>query len=143
MTMPFIYDDGGRSAAGYKGKAGDCGARAMAIALGLNYKDAYKELATHNESKGGIRSARKGINLVVYAEVLKRYGWVWHAAPKFDVRKARCTDLPVGPVIARQSHHLVAVVGGVAHDTWDCTAKMVYGYWAKASSFSSNAEFHR
>ena len=52
-------------------------------------------------------------------------------------------DLPVGPVIARQSHLLVAVVGGVAHDTWDCTAKRVYGYWAKASSSSSNAGLRR
>lgn len=32
--MTFVYDDGGRSAAGFKGKTGDCVTRAIAIATG-------------------------------------------------------------------------------------------------------------
>ena len=36
--MNYKHNDGGRKAAGYKGVAGDCGARAMAIALQLDYK---------------------------------------------------------------------------------------------------------
>lgn len=31
--MNFIYDDGGRSAAGYKGFTGDCACRAAAIRI--------------------------------------------------------------------------------------------------------------
>ena len=34
-------------------------------------------------------------------------------------------------VIAKQAHHFVAVVDGVAQDIWNCTERMVYGYWAK------------
>ena len=127
----FKYNDGGRKDAGFKGVAGDCGARAMAIALGLDYKAVYKELAQANADNGRAKSARNGINKDIYSEVLKRYGWVWHKSPQFDGRKARCSDMPAGTVIAKQAHHFVAVIDGVANDIWDCTHRMVYGYWVK------------
>lgn len=129
--MEYKLNDGGRQAAGFKGTAGDCGARAMAIALNLDYKAVYKELSQANCDNGRSRSARNGIMKDIYTVVLKRYGWVWHKAPQFIGRKARCSDMPKGSVIAKQAHHLVAVIDGVANDTWDCTHKMVYGYWAK------------
>jgi hypothetical protein len=129
--MQFKYNDGGRKAAGFKGTAGDCGARAMAIALGLDYMAVYKELAQANADNGRAKSARNGIMKDVYTEVLKRYGWVWMKAPQFAGRKARCSDMPAGVVIAKQAHHFVAVIDGVANDAWDCTGRMVYGYWAK------------
>jgi hypothetical protein len=81
---------------------------------------------------GFAKSARNGIMKNVYDMVLQRHGWVWHSAPKFDGRKARCSDMPAGIVIARQARHFVAVVDGEANDIWNCTNKMVYGYWAAA-----------
>ena len=129
--MEYKLNDGGRQAAGFKGAAADCGARAMAIALQLDYKAVYKELAQANCDNGRAKSAHNGIMKDTYTEVLKRYGWVWHKAPQFVGRKARCNDMPKGRVIAKQARHLVAVIDGVANDTWDCTHKMVYGYWAK------------
>jgi len=129
--MEFKFNDGGRKAAGYKGTAGDCGARAMAIALGLDYQAVYKELAQANADNGRAKSARNGINKDIYSEVLKRYGWVWCKAPQFSGRKARCSDMPTGVVIAKQAHHFVAVIDGTANDVWNCTERMVYGYWAK------------
>ena len=143
--MKYQYNDGGRKQAGFKGTAGDCGARAMAIALGLDYTAVYKELAQANADNGRAKSARNGIMKDVYSEVLKRHGWVWVSAPTFKVlegyknsegkvlfgRKAKCSDMPSGTVIARQAGHYVAVIDGIAHDIWDCTHKMVYGYWAK------------
>ena len=128
----FKYNDGGRAAAGFKGTAGDCGARAMAIALGLDYKAVYQELAQANKDMGFAKSARNGIMKNVYDMVLRRHGLVWHQAPKFDGRKARCSDMPAGIVIARQARHFVAVIDGQPNDIWDCTDKMVYGYWAAA-----------
>ena len=128
--MTFIFNDGGRKAAGYKGVANDCGARAMSIALSLNYKSVYKELAQANKDCGGKRSAREGLYRNVYSDVLKKYGWIWMKAPKFAGRKARCSDLQ-GTVIAKLAHHFVAVINGVPQDIFDCSNKMVYGYWAK------------
>jgi hypothetical protein len=132
VFMKYLFNDGGRKAAGYKGTAGDCGARAMAIAMGLDYQAAYKELAQANANVGKAKSARNGIGKELYTEVLKKHGWVWKSAPKFDGRKARCSDMPSGVVIAHQAHHFVAVIDGVANDIFDCTHRMVYGYWAKA-----------
>jgi hypothetical protein len=131
QQMNYKQNDGGRQAAGYKGTAGDCGARAIAIALGLDYKSVYKELAQANADNGRAKSARNGISKDIYSEVLKRYGWVWMQAPKFAGRKARCSDMPAGSVIAKQANHYVAVIDGVANDIWDSTERMVYGYWAK------------
>ncbi len=129
--MRFQYHDGGRAAAGFKGTAGDCGARAMAIALGLDYKAVYRELALANRDAGHARSARNGVYKDVFADVLKRHGWVWRQAPHFEGRKARCSDLR-GVVIARQAGHYVAVINGVPNDVWDSSQKMVYGYWEAA-----------
>jgi hypothetical protein len=127
----FKFNDGGRKNAGYKGTAGDCVARAMSIALGIDYKTIYKQLAQANKDFGRSKSARNGICKEVYSNILKQYGWEWTPAPKFVGRKARCSDMPNGIVIAKQAHHVVAVIDGVANDIWDCTHKMVYGYWVK------------
>ncbi len=132
--MNHVFNDGGRAAASYKGSAGDCGARSMAIALDLDYKAVYIELANANRDRGYAKSARNGLYKDVFNDVLKQHGWIWHAAPKFNGRKAKCSDMPKGRVIARQASHYVAVVDGVPHDTWDCSHKMVYGYWAKEAA---------
>src|SRR6266702_525925 len=39
--MDFVYNDGGRAAAGYRGRAGDCVVRAIAIAAQKPYQDVY------------------------------------------------------------------------------------------------------
>ena len=105
-TATFIYNDGGRKDAGYKGTAGDCAARAMAIALEIPYKQAYDELARAHRARTGQKTARKGIYKDDFETVLARYGWVWHPAPKLNGRKARCGDMPEGKVIARMARHL-------------------------------------
>ena len=60
-TKNFVYNDGGRAASGRKGFAGDCGVRAMAIALGLSYDECYRELSQANKDAGGKKSARNGL----------------------------------------------------------------------------------
>jgi hypothetical protein len=129
--MTFQYNDGGRKAAGFKGIAGDCVVRAISIALNLDYKTTYKQLAQANKDYGNEKSARNGLSKKVYIPFLTQHGWVWRSAPKFDGRKARCADMPKGVVIARQAHHLVAVIDGVPNDIGNPSHKMVYGYWAK------------
>ena len=129
--MNFIFNDGGRKEAGYKGSAGDCAARAMSIALNIPYKTAYSELAKANKDHGKAKSARNGISKDIYSDVLKLHGWFWNPSPKFIGRKAKCKDMPIGTVIARQAGHYVTVVNGIPQDTWDSSEKMVYGFWAK------------
>src|SRR5215469_13132423 len=40
----WVYDDGGRAAAGFKGKTGDCVTRAIAIALEKPYAEVYESI---------------------------------------------------------------------------------------------------
>jgi len=127
--MTYQYHDGGRAAAGFTGKARDCVARAISIATGTPYKVIYARLAAANKAAGGLKSAREGLRPQVYEPILAELGFKRCAAPTFAGRKARTSDMPPGIVIARQAHHLVAVIDGVAYDTHDPTEKMVYRYW--------------
>lgn len=127
----FKYNDGGRKAAGYKGTAGDCGARALAIAAAIPYKEAYTLLAEANKAAGGPKSARNGISAPLYTKTLAKLGWVKAKSPVFDGRKAYPADMPAGVVIARQAHHFVCVIDGVPQDTFDSSEKMVYFYYTK------------
>lgn len=60
----WIYDDGGRSEAGYKGTTGDCVCRAIAIATETPYQEVYdliNEFAKRERTgkrKKGVSSAR-------------------------------------------------------------------------------------
>ena len=49
-NLKLKVDDGGRSAAGYKGKAGDCVVRSIAIVTGMNYQKVYQDLYNANEN---------------------------------------------------------------------------------------------
>ena len=55
VKNPFVFNDGGRAEAGFKGSTGDCVTRAIAIAMRLPYKQVYKELTeaikTFSETK--------------------------------------------------------------------------------------------
>lgn len=133
MNDTYVYNDGGRRAAGYKGNCGDCVVRAIAIALDLDYKETYLQLARLNKIALGKRSCRRGVSKDAYEKFLKDRGWVWHRAPKFEGRKAKHYDMPKGQVvIGRMAKHLAAVIDTTVHDTWDSTHKMIYGYYAPA-----------
>lgn len=71
-----------------------------------------------------------GLSWLVYDPYLRKHGYHWKAAPKVIGRRAVAVDLPMGRLIANQEYHLVAVVNGVVHDTWDSRNDPVYGYYA-------------
>ena len=49
-NLQLKVDDGGRSAAGYKGKAGVCVVRSIAIVTGMGYQKVYQDLYNANEN---------------------------------------------------------------------------------------------
>lgn len=127
----FKYDDGGRANAGYKGKTGDCVTRAIAIASGKGYKEVYDLI----NNVAGKPVARSGVPKKVVAQVMKDLGFKWTATMKIGSGckvHLKADELPTGRVVCRTSRHLVAVIDGVVHDTYDCTrdgSRCVYGYW--------------
>lgn len=145
---PWIWNDGGRRAAGYKGYTGDCVVRSIAIAAELPYKQVYDEInhigknetvSKKRKNNIGVRSnSRTG----VFMKTMKKYleeslGWNWTATMRIGSGckvHLRQGELPPGRIITRVTKHVVAVVDGVVHDIEDCTRegkRCVYGYWSK------------
>jgi len=137
----FQFDDGGRAAAGYGGKAGDCVVRAIAIATARPYQQIYdlvNRAAVHERTgkrKRGVSNARTGAYRTSIRRVMKSLGWVW--TPTMQIGSG-CTvhlredELPPGRLVVSVSKHLTAVIDGVIHDTHDCSRRgkrCVYGYW--------------
>jgi hypothetical protein len=144
VGMAFHYNDGGRSAAGYKGQAADCVVRAIAIATEQNYKTVYKAInnlaKTEHKSKNkqGKSNARTG----VYKPTIRRYmesiGWTWVSTMQIGkgcTVHLRDGELPMGRLVVNVSKHSAAVIDGVLNDTYDCTrggTRCVYGYFYKS-----------
>jgi hypothetical protein len=138
----WIEDDGGRAEAGYKGSAGDCTIRALAIAMGHPYQAVYEdlnELAQDERPRGGRKrsSSRTGVALRTTRRYLESYGWHW--TPTMGIGTGcrvhlRADELPPGRLIVRLSGHLAAVINGIVHDTSDPSregTRCVYGYWSR------------
>jgi hypothetical protein len=146
MNLPFVFNDGGRAAAGYKGEAGDCVTRAIAIATGRPYQEIYDALSEGTRNQRGSRgatkvSARNGVSTSRkwFKTYLKSLGWKW--IPTMQIGSGckvhlRQGELPMGRLIVRVSKHLTAVIDGVIHDNHDCGRggdRCVYGYWISTS----------
>ena len=137
--LGFVFDDGGREAAGFKGQTGDCVTRALAIATGLPYRQVYNELASGMAAKGQPRSARDGVSPSVYKAWLAERGWAW--TPTMQVGSGcqvhlRAEELPAGRLICRLSRHLTVMWDGTVHDTHDPSregTRCVYGYWKEVT----------
>ena len=141
--MTYQYNDGGRQAAGFKGKTGDCVARAVAIASGRPYAEVYARLAegtgAQRAGKKGKRaaSARSGINVTRkwFKDLLAEWGFVW--VPTMTVGSGckvhlRADELPAGRLVVSVSQHYTTMIDGVIHDTWNPDRggdRCVYGYW--------------
>lgn len=128
--MQHIYNDGGRSAAGFKGSAGDCVVRAVAIAAELPYQEVYDALSdgmrTQRKTRRGNQrtSARDGVSVrrKWFRDYMTALGWKW--TPTMQVGSGckvhlDASELPSGRLIVAVSKHYTAVIDGVIHDTHD------------------------
>ena len=143
--MDFVYNDGGRAAAGYKGRAGDCVVRAIAIATQKPYHEVYdaiNALALEERTRRGRRSsARGGVGRTTYERYLmQQLGWEW--IPTMQVGSGcrvhlRAEELPRGRLVVRLSRHLAAVIDGVIQDIYNPDrrgSRCVYGYFKLAQT---------
>lgn len=129
--MEFHYNDGGRAAAGFKGNAGDCVARAVAIASGRSYLEVYNALSAGcrgqrltKRARKRKASARNGVNTgrKWFRDYMRGMGFTW--TPTMHIGTG-CRvhlhegELPAGRLVVSLSGHLTAVINGVIHDTHD------------------------
>lgn len=129
--MKTVYNDGGRKAAGYKGSANDCVARAIAIVTGKPYAEVYERLAegtgeqrASKRTKKRSASARNGINVKRkwFQDYMRELGLKW--TPTMQIGqgcKVHLADgeLPMGRLVVAVSKHYTTVIDGVIHDTFN------------------------
>lgn len=129
--MKFVYDDGGRRMYFRAANVNDCVVRSVSIATKRDYKSVYDET---RRLLG--YSPRNGVYHKDVKRVMEHFGGKWVACMK--VGKG-CTvhlannEVPMkGRIVCNLSKHVVAVVDGVMHDTYDSSrngTRCVYGYW--------------
>ena len=141
--LPWVYDDGGRATAGYKGKTGDCVTRAIAIASQRPYQEIYDLVnqtgqAEHiTKTKRHKSNARTGAYGYTEHRILAQLGFNW--TPTMTIGSGcqvhlATGELPTGRLVVRLSGHLMAVIDGIMHDTYNDSrdgTRCVYGYWQK------------
>ena len=149
-TFPLQLNDGGRQKAGFKGRAGDCVVRSIAIAAKLPYMQVYEDLRKANESYAELRSdrlarrlsnkgssPRNGNHRNVFHDYIIGLGFEWVPTMKVGAGcqvHLRPNELPNGILIVKVSKHLTAIVDGVIQDTHDPSRRgnrCVYGYYIK------------
>lgn len=136
----WLFNDGGRAEAGYKGSAGDCAARSIAIVSGLAYQTVYDEINEWAKSErprvASRRSnARTGVQRTLLRRWLPTIGFIWVPTMEIGVGTVvhvRPEELPPGRLILACSKHYTAMIDGVVHDTHDPSrdgTRAVYGYY--------------
>jgi hypothetical protein len=111
----------------------DCNIRAICTALNLPYGRVVMEMAALQCNTGYDCSSSTGID-----KYLQSKGWIKHKQPRKEdntkyTGKEFCERArPYENYIANiGGNHIVAIVGGKVHDTWDCTHKCIGNYWTK------------
>lgn len=153
--VSWVYDDGGRAAAGFKGAAGDCVVRSIAIASGAGYREVYHEMWTRIRASAARHRAardsrprtertdrispRSGIPRRIYEPYLTELGWVWTPTMRIGsgttvhLDPVELPDPPRGTgLIVRVSRHITVIRDGAIRDTHDPSRKgtrAVYGYY--------------
>jgi hypothetical protein len=139
--MEWIYNDGGREKAGFKGATGDCATRSIAIVTGKDYLEVYNAINTlalkeHKTRRKGKSNARIG----VYPQLVKKYllslGMKW--TPCMNIGSGctthlKASELPSGRLLCNVSKHYTAVIDGIINDTFDPSrneTRCVYGYYS-------------
>lgn len=136
-TMPIIplttvFDDGGRKAAGFRGKTGDCVVRACSVATGVSYRELYNLF--RREARKGYSPYARGTDFSITNYFLTSRGWSWHPlrqeigcpSPRFNA------TLPMGTIVVSVPRHMVCVIDHVSHDTFALPPSTpVTGYFSK------------
>lgn len=142
--MEWVYNDGGRAEAGFKGQTGDCVCRAIAIVTGKPYREVYDLINEYGKRertgkrKKSVSSARTGVYPATIRKIMKDLGWEWH--PTMSIGSGckvhlKADELPAGRIMVSVSRHECAVIDGVIHDTYDPSrdeGRCVYGYYSRA-----------
>lgn len=113
-------------------KGGDCVVRALCTALNQSWEQTVRELTELGIKYGYVLNDRH-----TYEVYLKEKGWVKQKQPRKE-NNIRYTGIEfctmyddINCIAHIGTHHIVAIVDGKIHDTWDCSEYCVGNFWVK------------
>lgn len=112
---------------------GDCAIRAISKVLNLSWIETFDKLVPIMREE---QCLINGLPLDVKKRIFGSLGFTYHGVSAAKGTKRPTVDgfakdHPTGSYILRVAHHLVAVVDGQYHDTWDSGSCCLYGYFEK------------
>lgn len=123
MWREFNNNPTGRS-------VGDCAVRAVSVALGIDWEQAYILIAAAGFSMGDVISSNS-----VWGVVLRQHGFSRYNLP------ASCPDCytfddfardhPKGIYVLGTGTHVATVIDGVIYDAWNSSNEIPQYYWHK------------
>ena len=109
---------------------GDCAVRAVALALGIDWEQAYALMATAGFVMGDVPSSN-----AVWGAVLRQHGFYRQSIPDTcpDCYTAAdfCNDHPIGVYVLGFGSHAATVLNGDLYDSWDSSNEVPMYYWYK------------
>ena len=138
IMINYVYDDGGREAAGFKGEAGDCVVRAISIGTNKPYKEVYDAMGEAFAAAGFARSGnidvtrrrkdsttrkdrqrdgRKGYR--IQRQVMKDFGLELIRLKSRSRMTYTQAYAFAGDCVVTTTKHVCALKDGALHDTFD------------------------
>ena len=109
-------------------KVGDCAVRAVAKALGIDWYQAYVELASEGLEQCDLPSANN-----VWGAVLRKHGFRRASIPEECPDGYTVGDFlrehPIGIFVVALKNHVVAVDNGILYDTWNSMDENPIYFW--------------
>lgn len=109
---------------------GDCVARSLCTALGRPWEDVIKDLTEYGTARGLMANDK-----ACYTSWLELNGWTKHKQPrKKNGKKYTGAEFcrkfkPTCAIAHIGGNHIVAIIDGKVHDTWDSTSGCIGNYW--------------
>lgn len=107
---------------------GDCAVRAVSVAFGVDWEQAYDLITDAGYAMGDMPSSDS-----VWGAVLRQHGFYRSAIPNScpDCYTAEdfATDNPYGTFVLGFGGHVAAVKDGVIYDSWDSRNEIPQYYW--------------
>jgi len=111
-------------------RVGDCAVRAVSVALGMSWEDAYNLIAD-----AGFKMADMPSSDSVWSAVLRQYGFYRHAIPNScpDCYTAAdfAADHPRGVYVLGFGGHVATIRDGVIYDAWNSSNEIPQYVWSK------------
>lgn len=106
----------------------DCAVRAVSVALGVSWDDAYR-MISHNARMMGTMMHKNA----AWGSVLRQHGFlraiIPNSCPDCYTAEDFCMDHPDGVYVLGFDGHTAAVVAGSLVDSWDSRDEIPIYYW--------------